>query len=402
VQTERSDVIVGNAKTSEVQKAVDEVTNSYVDVEEAITLLDEGKINPESLTRYLDAYEKRKPVTYRPSPVARSSGSIPSLTNRRLHFTHFKALTALAVAERTFSSFKGSSIPLRVASLPLSTVKWFDRSEDRIIGDDPYEMEEIDPWIHRKRSLSRTFACIATFESGYTIAAYDCQDVIAVSFGNSIFVAARLLSDPLDFEAYDGQVRRLTGNVGMPGISLMVLPQSPLQIRTLVYDLRVVPHVTYDHKRQNNFQGTSLHLSFTNWRRPFDEENRGMIDERIFLVECVVSVHDRGKWVADLDVLALRDDEGILPWDYPCVCGGAGDGNTTSIDCWEEVLDSPEDIGIVRAHGNWAARLAVLAVCQQKGEEGVFVVRPTEGFCPSCLPAQFLLAQGHSKGLIID
>jgi hypothetical protein len=263
-------------------------------------------------------------------------------------------------------------------------------------------MREIDPWNYRKRSLSRTFACIATFESGYNIAASDCQDIIAVSFGNSIFVAAQLLSDPLDFEACDGQVRRLTGNVGMPGISLMVLPQSPLQIRTLGYDLRVVPHVTYDHKRQNNFQGTSLHLSFTNWRRPFDEKNRGTIDERIFLVECVVSVHDRGKWVADLDVLTLDDGEGIVPWDLPCVCGGAGDGNTTSIDSWEEVLDPPENIGIVRAHGNWAARLAVLAVCRQKGEEGVFVVRPTEGFCPSCLPAQFLLAQGQSTGIIID
>jgi hypothetical protein len=406
VQTEWSDVlIIGNAKTSEIQKAVDEVTKSYVDVEEATMLLDEGKINPESVARYLDDYKNPTTVTYRPSLGARSSfGSIPSLNNRHLHLTHFTALTALAVAKRTFSSFKGASIPLRVASFPLSTVKWFDEAKSKMpySWDDMFEMQGINTWIDGKRSLSRTFACIATFESGYNIAASDCQDIIAVSFGNSIFVAAQLLSDPLDFKACDGEVRRLTGNVGMPGISLMVLPQSPLQIRTLGYDLRVVPHVIYDHKRQNNFQGTSLHLSFTNWRRPFDGENRGTIDERIFLVECVVSVHDRGKWVADLDVLALRGNERIQPWDLSCVCDGAGDGNTTSIDSWEEVLDPPENIGVVRAHGNWAARLATLAVYRQKGGKNVFVVRPTEDFCPKCLPALFLLAQGYSKGLIID
>ncbi|KIW69719.1 hypothetical protein PV04_05579 [Phialophora macrospora] len=415
VQTDRSDLIVCNSDwTYQVQRAADQVTNSQVEVEEALMLLDGGGINPESLVRYLDDYENPSPVHF---GISSSTGpyfaDIPFLNNRRLHKSHFKALTALAVAEEIFSSSKGASIPLRVASLPLSTVNWFDRAKfktSRAEGDqspvDPIwetlaESEEVDPWNYRKPSLSQTFACIVLFEAGYHIAPSDCQDIIAVSFGNSIFVAAQLLSDPTDLEACDGQVRRLTGNVGMPGISMMVLPQSPLQIRTLGFDLHVVPHLTYDHERQNNFQGTSLHLSFTNWRRPFDETNRRTIDERIFLVECVVSVHDRGKWVADLDVLALRDGEGILPWDLPCVCGGAGDGNTTSVDCWEEVLDPPENIGIVRAHGNWAARLAVLAVSRQQGKE-VFIVRPSEGFCPSCLPAQFLLAQGQSVGLVID
>jgi hypothetical protein len=168
----------------------------------------------------------------------------------------------------------------------------------------------------------------------------------------------------------------------------------------LSHDLRVVPHSIYDN-RENNFQGTSLHLSFTNWRRPFDVEGRGTIDESVFYVESVVSVHDRGKWVADIDLFAISPlyFESLAP---DCCCEGKGDGEITSIDSWEEVLDLPENVGVVRAHGNWPARLAVLAVCQVENDREVLIVHPQKGFCPKCISAQILKFTGLSTGLVID
>lgn len=214
-------------------------------------------------------------------------------------------------------------------------------------------------------------------------------------------MASSLLSDPIHSECWD-KVQRLTGNMGMPGISLMIPPQASSKVKALSHDLRVVPHSIYDNNRENNFQGTSLHLSFTNWRRPFDVEGRGTIDESIFYVESVVSVHDCGKWVADIDLLAIAPFyfESLAP---DCCCEGKGDGEITSIDSWEEVLDLPENVGVVRAHGNWAARLAVLSVCWiRMPMEKIIVVHPQKGFCPKCISARFLAFTGLSTGVVID
>lgn len=65
----------------------------------------------------------------------------------------------------------------------------------------------------------------------------------------------------------------------------------------------VVTHATYDLKRENNFRGTPLHLSFTDWTFPLQTGDTRTIDQSVLVVESVVSVLDRGHWVADLDIL---------------------------------------------------------------------------------------------------
>ena len=34
----------------------------------------------------------------------------------------------------------------------------------------------------------------------------------------------------------------------------------------------------------------------------------------------------------------------------------------TSVDSWDELLDIPENVGVFRAHGNWAARLEAVSI----------------------------------------
>ncbi len=423
VQKDHQSRTIGNVETSKIEGAAERASESRIDIEDAVAVLVERRLNSESLITYLDDYVSEVRQAPPTSPHLQSlfeyhnaygkatrhwESRPPPVGTFGLHQSHFKALTALAVAEDTFVSFREATIPLRITSISLSAVKWFDEVATKIDSihlnaDALAGVHRVYSVRHMEPSRCRSFACIVTLESGQQMGPSDCQGIIAVSVGNSIFVAAELLSDPLDFGACGGQVRRLTGNVGMPGISLMILPQSPLRIRPMSHDLRVVPHLEYDHKRQDNFQGTSLHLSFTNWRRPFDAADHGMIDETIFWVECVVSVHDRGKWVADVDILALENRGYIEPWPLACECGGSGDGNMTSIDSWEEILDLPENVGVVRAHGNWAARLAVLAVCRQRKDPSeVFVVRPKDTLCARCLPAQYCVLTGHSTGLVLD
>lgn len=45
----------------------------------------------------------------------------------------------------------------------------------------------------------------------------------------------------------------------------------------------------------------------------------------------------------------------------------AGIGPLRSVDNWDEFLDPPTHIGIVRATGSWLARTALTAVARQRG-----------------------------------
>jgi hypothetical protein len=197
--------------------------------------------------------------------------------------------------------------------------------------------------------------------------------VIAISAGNSIFVAAKLLSDPArDLPA--STTKRIIGNIGSAGLSLLVVPEN-LRIRPESNDLRAVQHIDYDYKRQNSFEGTSLHLLFTGWKVPLVLGTQGFIDQDVHFLEVVVEVRDRGLWVADIDILGgLSKMAKGKPIGKLCVCGGLGLGprETTlkegfiSIDCWDELLDPPHSGAIIRGHGNWAARLAAVCISLQK------------------------------------
>ncbi|KAL3433952.1 hypothetical protein BDV09DRAFT_196314 [Aspergillus tetrazonus] len=123
-----------------------------------------------------------------------------------------------------------------------------------------------------------------------------------------MFVAAVVLLDPFEQPAAH-EVRRIVGNISQPGISLLVAPEKP-RIRSRPNQYTAVLHASYDFKRENNIAGTSLHLSFTDWRFPLEAGGSRTIDQDVLVVE-----HDHDPMAYD------------LKYDY------------TSIDSWDELLD---------------------------------------------------------------
>lgn len=213
---------------------------------------------------------------------------------------------------------------------------------------------------------------------------------MAMSAGNSLYVAATLLSDPWQ-RAQDCRVKRIVGNVGRPGIAMMIPPQDP-RMRVLEHDSwHLINHVEFSGTPEDCFQHTTLHLSFSDWEMPIDVGTHGARDTEIFFLEAPISVHDRGRWIADLDILkTLSDDKCRRIIFPPCSCGDFisdpmdGFSDMTSIDTWEELLESPLEMGVVRAHANWQARLAAAALSIQRGHQ-TWVL--PENVCWRCFPA---------------
>ena len=302
-----------------------------------------------------------------------------------------QSLWALSFSRRIYEHIPNTTIPLRIVEWPLHIYDWIS----------PKDEKEARNVSSNRCSRAQVFACIATFESGgFNVDPYGMSAVMAISSRNSIFVAGVLLSDPADFSsAMD--IRRVVGNVGQPGITLMVSPPN-LLVKPPIQDFRAVTHAPYDYKRINKFSGTSLHLSFTKWRQPLTSRHYGIIDQDIFMTEAVVSVRDSGRWVADIDVLAANLGNHALTAECNChQLQESFSGDFVSIDSWEELLDPPLTFGIVRAHGNWAARLAAVCVWTQKNKTNWPGVVDPKTPCIHCLERKYS-TNGRHLALFVD
>jgi hypothetical protein len=126
----------------------------------------------------------------------------------------------------------------------------------------------------------------------------------------------------------------------------------------------------FDAKHIDSFNRTSLHLSFTDHHVPvYDSNVRIGQNSQVSVVEAFISVRDAGAWVADINILeALNDNRVVrLPPARQCEHDNQSVPNNgaLSVDTWDDVLDCPEDKFVVRAHGNWLARVAVTSVLVQ-------------------------------------
>ncbi|KAJ5663643.1 hypothetical protein N7507_004374 [Penicillium longicatenatum] len=243
------------------------------------------------------------------------------------------------------------------------------------------------PAIPAPLTRQQAFSCVAKFESGMVnLDPDDLNTTLALCSEDSMFVAAVILLDPFEQPAaYD--LRRIVGNISHPGISLLVAPEDP-KIRNRSNQYTAVTHASYDFQRENNFAGTSLHLSFTDWKFPLEAGEYRTIDQDVLVVESVISVLDRGKWVADLDILCI-DFESLSRVVRDCDQHDQEahdlDYDYTSIDNWDELLDQPENVGIFRAHGNWAARLAAISILSQQGQGHSLALFGKKKVCFKCL-----------------
>lgn len=291
--------------------------------------------------------------------------------------THLLALKALAIATRVYLQLDGATISLKVVETPLDEAPWLTQHDTSDLA-------------LRHFGRPNTLACIVHFESGtLLIEPDDLEQTLAIASGNSIFVIGALISDPLENLAPSSTVKRIIGNIGRPGICMLVAPFDP-KIRPLGNEYNLVEHAAYDGKREDNFRGTSLHLSFTDWTLPLESHGaKGRtIDQEAYIVESVISVLDSGVWVADLDILCI-DFEALTRLQVSHRCPGHPDGcadfDYTSLDSWEELLDGPTSVGFFRAHGNWAARLAAVSILSQKDQAHSIGLLGPESFCLECL-----------------
>ena len=121
-----------------------------------------------------------------------------------------------------------------------------------------------------------------------------------------------------------------------------------------------IQHSDFDSILEDNFPETSLHFCFTGYEQPLNTGEHGLKDQEAYFLQAVVQVYERGIWIADLDShVALQRESWIqrLPSECDHTQKQTEDsqslGQITPIDCWDELLDSSEQVSVVRTHKNW-------------------------------------------------
>lgn len=237
-------------------------------------------------------------------------------------------------------------------------------------------------------SRPHAFSYIALFDSGNVeISPSNFELALAMVVDNSIYVSSTVLTDPY---LPSHSIKRLVGNIGRTGISILVPPRRLLR-RGLSNSYKLVNHGQYNYKREDNFTGTSLHLSFTEWALPLNQANSHTIDQDVWQVESVISVRDKGEWLADIDPLDRLwwHNQRLLIPECQDPSHGAPRSSSQhfiSLDNWEEFLDRPSDAcAIMRAHGNWAARLAAICILGQDKADHLLKVCGPGPLCFACI-----------------
>ncbi|RHZ60823.1 uncharacterized protein CDV56_108611 [Aspergillus thermomutatus] len=217
-------------------------------------------------------------------------------------------------------------------------------------------------------SLRQAFAALCMLESGsLDIDPEDLQRVFAISSGDSLYIAAPLLCDP-GTEHPPYSIRRVIGNVGRPGITLMIPPASSEVRNADPEHWNLVNHNEFDGKLEDAFQSTSLHVRFTGFVLAVDVGLHGSQFREISFAEAVISVFDSGNWVADINVLESLESGSLVRIQQSRECElsrveSMPAFDSVAIENWDEILDPPTEPAVFKTHGNWQARLAAMCIC---------------------------------------
>lgn len=340
----------------------------------------------------------------------------------------YDALRAIAITSKTYSHMPNATVSLSIVTFEwLIKARWFQqnrrelqiRSEKKHLDTrQPSTMLEAEaPWLRQNRreskirsekknldtgtmllpyNLSRpaTFSCIAMFESGnIDLDPIALNTVMALSSGDSIFVAAPILCDPARRSELH-KVRKIFGNIGRGGIAFLTPPTNPRSRKFDLESYHVINHEPYDGKLENCFQSTTLHLGFSGYEFALDVGDHGGRFKEAFFMESLIKVHDRGEWIADLDALNALDDPKLYISDEipECKCdhssldsrSSTSDRGLIAIDRWEELLERPRTAAVVRAHRNWMARLAAVTLSIKMGNRTVVSAVDGNVRCHKC------------------
>lgn len=136
------------------------------------------------------------------------------------------------------------------------------------------------------------------------------HDVLAISSANTIYAIEALFEDPY-ISPPSERVRRIIGNVGKPGLALLISPQNTMCREPELETWNLINHNPYDGVRMDSFKGTSLHLKLTGYEMPLNVGDHGTRDKQAFYLEAVISTYDGGLWVADINVLNLAHKQSL-------------------------------------------------------------------------------------------
>jgi len=183
---------------------------------------------------------------------------------------------------------------------------------------------------------------------------------------------------------------------------MLISPADSLMVRDIdSSSWQVSSFLEFDGIPEDCFTGTSLHLSFTDYHIPiFQTNSRGQKDSQISIWEAVISIRDSGVWVADVDILRALSDGPIYRIQPQKECNHPKDSVPSkpllSVGCWNDVLDHQDGRLVVKAHGNWIARLAATVLLAQNSKRPATRI----SICPPhvcwmCLP------QDHEHNVFI-
>ena len=374
-------MIACNAKNVALFKiaGVDIKNSWFLKDVEIVKVLRSGNLKPRKLRQFLSL--EKKSLQVRPLFYLERC-----LDDVQKSFTNIKtSLLALARAKKLYDELPGATVSMAVTKRPLHLAGWA---------------------MNVEISRASKFACIAMFETGTLDIGPDAiSSVMAMSSGNSIYVANELIQDPLGGLHRTRGITRILGNLGRPGVAMLVPPPAPRIVARDSNNWQLIHHRPFNGEIIDSFEDTSLHLSFTEHEVSLSVSAKA-IDADAVMLESLISVYDREKWIADLDILeSLANPDFVVFRPSACqheqmrgsesrVLHHTNRTRSTdiitqqlvSIDSWDELLDPPErlgtQIGVIRAYNNWQARLATLSVCVQMEHRTLIVSKGQ--VCESC------------------
>ncbi|KAK2808292.1 hypothetical protein FQN50_004851 [Emmonsiellopsis sp. PD_5] len=313
----------------------------------------------------------------------------------------FRTLLALVLASKIYNTLPDATVTVSVLNQPLVECHWAKASLYYFFPT---------PWS-QINSMSReiAFSVVAYFEGFIDTDPDNLKDAFALCSGDSIYVAMQvsshsthdirrnvltisyqLVCDPFE-TPLQCELKRILGNIGKPGVVFLVSPQAPM-VRDRDLGRWAANYSEFDGTAVDSFSRTSLHLSFTDYHVPiFENDSRGDQDSQASILEGVISVRDSGNWIADVGILGAFEEGYIsrLPQQSPCSHpdNSAPGRPIIAVESWDDILDNPDGVFVVKAHGNWIARLAVTAVLAEhsRTKKGIKITVVSNSVCWKCL-----------------
>ena len=185
-----------------------------------------GMVNPANFLYFLNkgAPEPSPSIGQTVSEGQPGSGEQPDSEGHN-HLKVTEALRAVATTTLVYATLTNATMALSIIQQgPLFKAQWVKHRGDE---KDLESHDLVNRLLPYRLSRPATFACVAMFEpGGFDLKPDILIRVMAVSAGDSIYVAAPILCDPA-VRRKPHEVRRIVGNVGRPGLAFLIPPSSP-------------------------------------------------------------------------------------------------------------------------------------------------------------------------------